>query len=117
MPETGAENMPKGRAAGKVALVTGAASGLGRAIALMLARQGARLVVSDINLEAAQEAASEIADGAIALAHDVTGAGPDNGPGTWGLRRAAAIRFASVPAPFRRRLYCRPPSGYRLESS
>ncbi len=75
MPETGAENMPRGRVAGKVALVTGAASGLGRAIALMLARQGARLVVSDTNLGGVQEVASEIGEGAIALAHDVTDAG------------------------------------------
>ncbi len=67
----------KGRVAGKVALVTGAASGLGRAIALMLAREGARLVVSDINLEGVQGAAAEIGESAIAIAHDVTD------PGQW----------------------------------
>jgi len=45
---------------GKVALVTGAAQGIGRAIALLLAQKGADIVVSDINLEKAEEAAKEI---------------------------------------------------------
>ena len=37
------------------AIVTGAASGLGRAIALRLARDGWHVAVADVNLEAAQE--------------------------------------------------------------
>src|SRR4030042_3950164 len=45
---------------GKVALVTGAAQGIGRAIALLLAQKGADIVVSDINLEKAEETAKEI---------------------------------------------------------
>jgi 3-oxoacyl-[acyl-carrier protein] reductase len=45
---------------GKVALVTGAAQGIGKAIALLLARNEADVVVSDINLEKAQETANEI---------------------------------------------------------
>ena len=45
---------------GKVALVTGAAQGIGKAIAMLLARNGADVVVSDINLEKAQETANEI---------------------------------------------------------
>ena len=45
---------------GKVALVTGAAQGIGKAVALLLARNGADIVVSDINLEKAEEAAKEI---------------------------------------------------------
>lgn len=45
---------------GKVALVTGAAQGIGRAIALLLARNGADIVISDINLEKAEETAKEI---------------------------------------------------------
>lgn len=44
----------------KVALVTGGAQGIGKAIALLLARHGADLVISDINLEKAQETANEI---------------------------------------------------------
>lgn len=45
---------------GKVALVTGAAQGIGKAIALLLARNGADLVVSDINLDKAEETTKEI---------------------------------------------------------
>ncbi|HEY4167266.1 MAG TPA: SDR family NAD(P)-dependent oxidoreductase [Reyranella sp.] len=40
---------PNGRVAGKIALVTGAANGLGRAIALRLAEEGASLVLTDID--------------------------------------------------------------------
>ena len=45
---------------GKIALVTGAAQGIGKAVALLLARHGADIVVSDINLEKAEETAKEI---------------------------------------------------------
>jgi 3-oxoacyl-[acyl-carrier protein] reductase len=45
---------------GKMALVTGAAQGIGRAIALLLAQKGADIVVSDINLEKAEETVREI---------------------------------------------------------
>ena len=48
---------------GKVALVTGGGSGLGEAIAKRLAKQGCKLVVTDINLKAAQRVADEIAKG------------------------------------------------------
>jgi 3-oxoacyl-[acyl-carrier protein] reductase len=59
---------------GKVALVTGAAQGIGKAVALLLARNGADLVVSDVNLEKAQETAKEIQAGgreALAVKVDV----------------------------------------------
>ena len=46
--------------AGRVALVTGAAQGIGKAVALLLARNGADIVVWDINLEKAEETANEI---------------------------------------------------------
>jgi len=46
---------------GKVALVTGAGSGIGRAISLALAGQGVAVVVNDINLERAQATAKEVA--------------------------------------------------------
>jgi NAD(P)-dependent dehydrogenase (short-subunit alcohol dehydrogenase family) len=44
----------------KVAIVTGAASGIGRAIALALAREGANVVIGDIDLDGASKVADEI---------------------------------------------------------
>ncbi|MBI3754935.1 MAG: 3-oxoacyl-[acyl-carrier-protein] reductase [Deltaproteobacteria bacterium] len=44
----------------KVALVTGAAQGIGKAIALKLAQNGADMVISDVNLDKAGETASEV---------------------------------------------------------
>jgi len=46
---------------GKTALVTGAAQGIGREIALALAADGADVAICDVNLEAAQKTAAEIA--------------------------------------------------------
>lgn len=48
------------RLAGKVAIVTGSGSGMGRAIAAEFAQHGAALVVADINLEAANETAKRL---------------------------------------------------------
>jgi 3-oxoacyl-[acyl-carrier protein] reductase len=45
---------------GKVALVTGAAQGIGKAVALLLAQRGADIIISDINLEKAEETSKEI---------------------------------------------------------
>jgi len=46
--------------AGKVALITGGAQGIGKAVAFLLAQNGADIVVSDINLERAEETVREI---------------------------------------------------------
>jgi 3-oxoacyl-[acyl-carrier protein] reductase len=46
--------------AGKVALVTGAAQGIGKTVALLLARHGADIAVSDVNLEKVEETAREV---------------------------------------------------------
>ena len=51
---------PTGRVANKVALVTGAASGIGRATAFLLAHEGAAVVVTDIAAEAGKRVAEEI---------------------------------------------------------
>ncbi len=65
-----------GRVDKKIALVTGAGSGLGRATALLLAREGASVMVTDVNQETARETAAEIegerSGAALALGHDVT---------------------------------------------
>ena len=65
-----------GRVEGKIALITGGAQGLGEAAARMLAREGARVVITDINVDGAQKVAQSLNDArngtAIALSHDVT---------------------------------------------
>ena len=60
-----------GRVAGKVAIITGAASGLGEAMAIMLAKEGARVVVADRNMEGAEKVAAGIGDAAVAVHQDV----------------------------------------------
>jgi 3-hydroxybutyrate dehydrogenase len=60
---------------GKVALVTGAASGIGEQTARKLAEQGAAVVIADLNMQSAQAVASDIVDKggkAIAVVMDVT---------------------------------------------
>jgi NAD(P)-dependent dehydrogenase (short-subunit alcohol dehydrogenase family) len=61
--------MGEGSLEGKVAIVTGAAQGIGRAIAEGLAREGARIVVAD--LRGAEEAAAAFSDG-VGLTVDVS---------------------------------------------
>ncbi len=58
-----------GRVSGKIALITGGASGLGRADALALAREGARVVITDVSEEAGRALAKDI-DGEF-VRHDV----------------------------------------------
>ena len=44
----------------RISLVTGAASGIGRATSLVMSREGATVVVSDVNADGAEETLSEI---------------------------------------------------------
>jgi NAD(P)-dependent dehydrogenase (short-subunit alcohol dehydrogenase family) len=64
-----------GRVKDKVALLTGAGSGIGRATALLFASEGARVVVADYNLEGGERtlrAIKEAGGDAIFLAADVS---------------------------------------------
>ncbi len=57
---------------GKTAIITGAARGIGRAIAERYAREGAQVAIADINAAGAAHAARTIGGGCFALALDVT---------------------------------------------
>ncbi|MCW9032748.1 MAG: glucose 1-dehydrogenase [Rhodospirillales bacterium] len=61
-----------GRVDGKVALITGAASGLGLESARLLAKEGAKIVLTDINEKDGETAASEIGGDSFFIKHDVT---------------------------------------------
>ena len=67
-----AQAPPRGELAGRVALITGGASGIGRATARLLAARGAHVVVADLNVDGAQEVADELV-------------------ATFGLRRGLAV--------------------------
>jgi NAD(P)-dependent dehydrogenase (short-subunit alcohol dehydrogenase family) len=67
-----------GKLAGKVAFVTGAANGIGRAAALTFAREGASVVAADVSEQGNQETArmvEELGERALAVRCDVTQAG------------------------------------------
>src|SRR5271169_1098252 len=62
---------PMGRLEGKVAIVTGAGSGIGEATARVMAREGASVVVADINGTEAERVAGELGS-AVAAEVDVS---------------------------------------------
>lgn len=68
LEEAKLQRMPKPKShAGRIALVTGAASGIGKAIATRLAAEGACVVVADLDLAKAQAAAAELGDTDVAV--------------------------------------------------
>lgn len=70
----------RGRVAGKVALITGAAGGMGAAHARALAREGAKVAITDIATDAGEQLAAELRSGGSDASyhhHDVTD------PGAW----------------------------------
>ncbi|HEU4808923.1 MAG TPA: bifunctional aldolase/short-chain dehydrogenase [Homoserinimonas sp.] len=88
------QRMPKPKShATRIALVTGAASGIGKAIAARLAADGACVVVADLDLTRAQAAAAEIGstDIAVGLAVDVSDAAAIEG-----LIRDAVLAFGGL---------------------
>jgi meso-butanediol dehydrogenase / (S,S)-butanediol dehydrogenase / diacetyl reductase len=60
------------RLEGKRTIVTGAGAGIGRAIALRMSQEGARVVVSDVDEESANEVASELENDSLVQRSDVT---------------------------------------------
>jgi rhamnulose-1-phosphate aldolase/alcohol dehydrogenase len=75
LEEAKLQRLPKPRShAGRIALVTGAASGIGKAIATRLAAEGACVVIADLDLTKAQDAAAELGsrDVAIGVQSDVS---------------------------------------------
>lgn len=82
------------RFANKVVLVTGAAGGIGSAIASRFAHEGARVVVSDVNLQAAQTVAQGLrSEGheALAIAADIA-----NGEACRGLVEEVMAQFGQI---------------------
>ena len=76
-----------------IAVVTGAASGIGRAIAAGYAREGARVVLLDVNEQAAAEAAKEIRDALLILTEPLT---TDPLPSPAGMRPWMSENFSTA---------------------
>jgi rhamnulose-1-phosphate aldolase/alcohol dehydrogenase len=94
LEEAKLQRMPKPKPlATRVALVTGAASGIGKAIAMRLAAEGACVVVADLDLQKATDAAAEIGgpDVAVGVAADVS-----DGAAVAEAFRAAVLAFGGV---------------------
>ncbi|SDL83893.1 bifunctional aldolase/short-chain dehydrogenase [Microbacterium azadirachtae] len=68
LEEAKLQRMPKPRShQGRIAFVTGAASGIGKAIATRLAAEGACVVIADLDLDKARAAAAELGDADVAI--------------------------------------------------
>ena len=79
------------RLAGKSAIVTGGASGFGAGIARKFVSEGARVMIADLNSEAASSFAAELGDAAVAQAVDVS-----KGESVEAMAQAALKAFGAI---------------------
>jgi len=61
-----------GRLTGKIAIVTGAARGMGASHARLFVQEGAKVILTDLNVDGGEALARELGDAATFMAHDVT---------------------------------------------
>jgi NAD(P)-dependent dehydrogenase (short-subunit alcohol dehydrogenase family) len=80
---------------GKVAVITGGASGMGKATASLFVEEGARVVIGDVQSEAAQTVAESLGSACVAVRTDVT-----NSEDVAGLVRTAVERFGKLDVVF-----------------
>ena len=99
---------PEAEFSRKIVLVVGGGSGIGREVALLLARKGAHIVVADQNVRAAQEVATEAA--ALSSSENVVHTQVDLSSGT-SIAEAGRFTVVAVRRPRLHREYCGDLSG------
>ena len=103
-------NAANGRLAGKVAIITGAASGIGAACATAMAAAGASVVIADVDADGARARASTIVEaGGVAVAKNFDAAGGDEEFAS--LFEDAAASFGRVDVVHNNANGVRPPGG------
>ena len=83
----------------KVALITGSAQGIGKAIASAMAKEGAKVIVSDVNLELAKQTAKEFGPDTLAIKINVA----DQADVEAGIKQVVE-KFGQIPTCKRPRL-------------